>query len=251
MDRAIYTALGAATAALDKQAVTSNNLANASTPGFRAQLAAYRAVPIDGPSIQTRTLVTASTPYHDTTMGTISQTGRNLDVALPQNGWLAVQLPDGTEGYTRNGAIQVDAEGALSVRGYPLMGDGGPLMVPPQAEITIAPDGTISALGAGDEATAIAQVGRLKMVSAENTELTHGDDGLFHVSAATAAQRGAVLPQDPDLTLIPGAIEGSNVSPVKSMVDMISNARSFDMQMKTISNIDDNAKRANQLLSLG
>ncbi len=251
MDRAIYTALGAATAALDKQAVTSNNLANASTPGFRAQLAAYRAVPVDGPSIQTRTLVTASTPYHDTTMGTISQTGRNLDVALPQNGWLAVQLPDGTEGYTRNGAIQVDAEGALSVRGYPLMGDGGPLMVPPQAEITIAPDGTISALGAGDEATAIAQVGRLKMVSAENTELTHGDDGLFHVSAATAAQRGAVLAQDPDLTLIPGAIEGSNVSPVKSMVDMISNARSFDMQMKTISNIDDNAKRANQLLSLG
>lgn len=251
MDRAIYTALGAASAALDRQAVTSNNLANASTPGFRAQLAAYRAVPINGPSIQTRTLVTASTPYHDATMGTISQTGRNLDVALPQNGWLAVQLPNGGEGYTRNGNIEVDAEGQLRVRGYPLMGDGGPITVPPQAEITIAPDGTISALGAGDEATAIAQVGRLKMVSAEMSELNHGDDGLFHVNAGAAAQRGAVLPQDQELVLIPGAIEGSNVSPVKSMVDMISNARSFDMQMKTISNIDDNAKRANQLLSLG
>ncbi|MBV4413981.1 flagellar basal body rod protein FlgF [Enterobacteriaceae bacterium YMB-R22] len=251
MDRAIYTALSAASAALEKQAVTSNNLANASTPGFRAQLAAYRAVPINGPSIPTRTLVAASTPYHDSTMGTISPTGRNLDVALPQNGWLAVQLPDGTEGYTRNGAIQVDAQGALSVRGYPLLGDGGPMTVPPQAEITIAPDGTVSALGAGDEATAIAQVGRLKMVSADTNELRHGDDGLFHVSAATAAARGAVLPQDQALTLIPGALEDSNVSPVKSMVDMISNARSFDMQMKTITNIDDNAKRANQLLSLG
>jgi flagellar basal-body rod protein FlgF len=184
-------------------------------------------------------------------MGTISPTGRNLDVALPQNGWLAVQLPDGTEGYTRNGAIQIDAQGALSVRGYPLLGDGGPMTVPPQAEITIAPDGTVSALGAGDEATAIAQVGRLKMVSADTNELSHGDDGLFHVSAATAAARGAVLPQDQALTLIPGALEDSNVSPVKSMVDMISNARSFDMQMKTITNIDDNAKRANQLLSLG
>lgn len=245
MDRAIYTALGAASASLDRQAVTANNLANASTPGFRAQLAAYRAVPIEGPSLPTRTLVSTSTPYNDTTMGTISQTGRNLDVALPQDGWLAVQMPDGREGYTRNGAIQVDAEGQLRVRGYPLMGDGGPLTVPPQAEITIAPDGTLSALGAGDEANAIAQVGRLKLVSATNMQLRHGDDGLFHNPAATP------LPQDPALTLTPGALEGSNVSPVNAMAEMISNARSFDMQMKTIANIDDNAKRANQLLSLG
>ncbi len=234
MDRAIYTALGAANAALNRQAVTSNNLANASTPGFRAQLMAYRAVPVVGPSVQTRTLVTESTPYHDNTMGAVNQTGRDLDVALPQDGWLAVQLADGTEGQLR-------------VRGFALLGDGGALTVPPQSQITLAPDGTITALGAGDEATAVAQVGRLKLVNAPIRELQQGDDGLFH-SAANPRQP---LPADLEMKVMPGAIESSNVSPVKAMVDMIATSRSFDMQMKVISSVDDNAKNANQLLSIG
>jgi len=247
MDRAIYTALGAANAALNRQAVTSNNLANASTPGFRAQLMAYRAVPVVGPSVQTRTLVTESTPYHDNTMGAVNQTGRDLDVALPQDGWLAVQLADGTEAYTRDGNIEVDSEGQLRVRGFALLGDGGALTVPPQSQITLAPDGTITALGAGDEATAVAQVGRLKLVNAPIRELQQGDDGLFH-SAANPRQP---LPADLEMKVMPGAIESSNVSPVKAMVDMIATSRSFDMQMKVISSVDDNAKNANQLLSIG
>ncbi len=246
MDRAIYTALGAANAALNRQAVTSNNLANASTPGFRAQLMAYRAVPVDGPSVQTRTLVTESTPYHDNTMGSVNQTGRDLDVALPQDGWLAVQLADGSEAYTRDGNIEVDSEGQLRVRGFPLLGDGGALTVPPQSQITLAPDGTITALGAGDAATAVAQVGRLKLVNAPIQTLQHGDDGLFH-SAANPQQP---LPADLEMKVMPGAIESSNVSPVKAMVDMIATSRSFDMQMKVISSVDDNAKNANQLLSI-
>jgi flagellar basal-body rod protein FlgF len=247
MDRAIYTAMGAANAALNRQAVTSNNLANASTPGFRAQLMAYRAVPLDGPSVQTRTLVTESTPYHDNTMGSVNQTGRDLDVALPQDGWLAVQLADGSEGYTRDGNIEVDSEGQLRVRGFPLLGDGGPLTVPPQSQITLAPDGTITALGAGDEATAVAQVGRLKLVNAPIQTLQHGDDGLFH----PVANPQQPLPADLEMKVMPGAIESSNVSPVKAMVDMIATSRSFDMQMKVISSVDDNAKNANQLLSIG
>lgn len=250
MDHAIYTAMGAANAALNRQAVTTNNLANATTTGFRAQLAAYRAVPVTGPSVETRTLVTESTPYHDDTMGAVNQTGRSLDVALPQDGWLAVSLPDGGEGYTRNGNIEVDNEGQLSVRGMPLMGDGGPISVPPQSLITIAPDGTITALGAGDEPKALAQVGRLKMVNANIQTLRHGDDGLFHVNEETAAAGQQKLPADLNLQLIPGALESSNVSPVKSMVDMIATARSFDMQMKVISSVDDNEKNANQLLSM-
>jgi flagellar basal-body rod protein FlgF len=247
MDRAIYTAMGAANAALNRQAVTSNNLANASTPGFRAQLMAYRAVPVDGPSVQTRTLVTESTPWHDNTMGSVNQTGRDLDVALPQDGWLAVQLADGTEGYTRDGNIEVDSEGQLRVRGFLLLGDGGPLTVPPQSQITLAPDGTITALGAGDEPTALAQVGRLKLVNAPIQELQHGDDGLLH----SATNPGQPRPADLEMKVVPGAIESSNVSPVKAMVDMIATARSFDMQMKVISTVDDNAKNANQLLNMG
>lgn len=249
MDRAIYTALGAANAALNRQAVTANNLANVSTSGFRAQLAAFRAIPVEGPSLATRTLVTASTPYSDDSVGTVSQTGRSLDVALPQNGWLAVQLPDGSEAYTRNGNIEVGSEGQLSVRGLPLMGDGGPITVPPQSEITLAPDGAITARGAGDRATALAQVGKLKLVNADQKILKNGDDGLFHVDAA-ANGGNPTLQADESVRIMPGALEGSNVSPVKSMVEMIANARSFDMQMKVITTVDDNEKNANQLLSL-
>lgn len=246
MDRAIYTAMGAANAALNRQATTANNLANASTNGFRAQLTAYRAVPVNGPSLATRAMVAESTPYHDDTQGTINTTGRSLDVAMPQNGWLAVSLPDGSEGYTRDGNIEVDSEGQLRVRGMPLMGDGGPITVPPQSQLTIAPDGTITSLGAGDEPSALAQVGRLKIVNATMQDLRHGDDGLFH-SAGAGAQ---VLPADLTLRVMPGALESSNVSPVKAMVDMIATARGFDMQMKVITSVDDNEKNANQLLSM-
>lgn len=243
MDHAIYTAMGAATAALDRQAVVSDNLANTSTPGFRAQIAAYRAVPVDGPSMATRTLVTESTPGSDYSSGTIEKTDRTLDVALPKEGWLAVQLPDGTEGYTKNGNIQMTADGQLQVRGLPLMGDGGPLTVPTQAKLTIAPDGTISALGAGEEPSAVAQTGRIKIVNAKPGELLHGDDGVFHTSDASS------LAADTSLQLMPGMLEGSNVSPVNSMVNMITTARSFEMNMKVITTVDDNERNANQLLS--
>lgn len=246
MDRAIYTAMGAANAALNRQAVTSNNLANVSTNGFRAQVAAYRAIPVEGPSVPTRTLVTESTPWHDESQGPVKQTGRNLDVALPKDGWLAVQLPDGSEAYTRNGALEVDSEGQLTVGGMPLSGEAGPVNVPPQAELTIAADGTITALGAGDEPSVLAPVGRLKLISAPMQTLRHGDDGLFHPADDTAGAPVA----DVNLRLIPGALEGSNVSSVKSMVDMIATARGFDMNMKVISSMDENARSANQILSM-
>ncbi|MGN7789058.1 flagellar basal body rod protein FlgF [Enterobacter sp. 22452] len=244
MDRAIYTAMSAANAALNRQAVTSNNLANSSTAGFRAQLAAFRSVPIEGESLRTRALVAETTPFHDTTMGPITHTGRSLDVALPQNGWLAVAMDDGSEGYTRNGAIDVDQDGALSVNGRPLMGDGGPLEVPPQSQVTIGSDGTVSALGMGDDPTALVPVGRLKLVNAEMNSMVHGDDGLFRTAG------GEMLAQDETLRLTPEAIEGSNVSPVQMMTQMIANSRGFDMNMKVIRTADENAQKANQLLSV-
>lgn len=251
MDHAIYTALGAANASLNRQAITANNLANVSTSGFRAQVAAFRAMSVEGESIPTRTLVTASTPYNDYSVGAINTTGRPLDVALPQNGWLAVQMSDGREAYTRNGNIETDGEGALTVRGLPVIGDNGPIRVPPQAQLTIAADGTVTALGVGDEPAALAQVAKIKMVNAGPYSLQNGDDGLFHVTASTAAARGETLPADPEMKLTPAALESSNVSPVKAMVEMIANARGFDMNMKVISAVDDNEKKSNQLLNLG
>lgn len=250
MDHAIYTAMGAASQTLNQQAVTASNLANASTPGFRAQLNAMRAVPVEGLTLPTRTLVTASTPGADMTPGQMDYTSRPLDVALQQDGWLAVQTADGSEGYTRNGNIQVDAVGQLTIQGHPVIGEGGPITVPEGSEITIAADGTISALNPGDPPNTVAPVGRLKLVKAEGFEVQRGDDGMFRQTQAAQATRGATLQADPTIRVMSGVLEGSNVKPVAAMTDMIASARRFEMQMKVISSVDENAGRANQLLSM-
>ncbi len=239
MDHAIYTAMGAARQTLEQQSITANNLANASTPGFRAQLAALRAVPVDGPSLATRTLVTASTPGADMSQGALNYTARPLDVGMAT----------GAVG-ARNGNIQISSTGQLTVQGLPVMGDGGPIEVPPSAEITIAADGTISALNAGDPPNTIAQIGRLKLVKADAREVMRGDDGLFRLTPETQQQRGNQLQNDPQVRVMPGVLEGSNVKPMETMVDMIANARRFEMQMKVIHSVDENEQRANSLLSM-
>ncbi|MFD1803134.1 flagellar basal body rod protein FlgF [Mixta tenebrionis] len=250
MDHAIYTAMGAASQTLNMQAVTANNLANASTPGFRAQLNALRAVPVEGLSLPTRTLVTASTPGADMSQGALDYTQRPLDVAVQQDGWLAVQTADGSEAYTRNGNMQISPTGQLTIQGNPVMGDGGPIAVPQGAEITIASDGTLTALNPGDAPNATVQLGRLKLVKATGQEVTRGDDGMFRLTPAAQARLGAVLQNDPTVQVMPGVLEGSNVKPVETMVDMIANARRFEMQMKVISSVDENEQRANQLLNM-
>ncbi|MBK4783459.1 MAG: flagellar basal body rod protein FlgF [Pantoea sp. Pent] len=250
MDHAIYTAMGAASQTMEQQSVTASNLANASTPGFRAQLNALRAVPVNGWSLPTRTLVAASTPGADMSQGSLDYTERPLDVAVQQDGWLAVRTADGSEAYTRNGNMQISPTGQLTIQGNPVMGDGGPIVVPQGAQLTIAADGSITALNAGDAPNATVQLGRLKLVRATGQALTRGDDGMFRPSAATQAQRGATLPNDATVQVMPGVLEGSNVKPVETMVDMIANARRFEMQMKVISNVDENEQRANQLLNM-
>ncbi|MCU1791435.1 flagellar basal body rod protein FlgF [Pectobacterium polaris] len=251
MDHAIYTAMGGASQSLEKQAITANNLANASTPGFRAQLSALRAVPVNGLTLPTRTLVVASTPGADMTEGVMNYTGRAMDVALPKESWLAVQTADGGEAYTRNGNMEISADGQLTIQGRVVMGDGGPIDIPPQAQISISADGTISALNAGDPPNTIAQLGRLKLVKATGQEVERSDDGLFRLTQQAQQQRGNVLQNDPSVRIMPGVIEGSNVNTVDTMVDMIANARRFEMQMKIISSVDDNAQRANQILAMG
>ncbi|MFT8211224.1 MAG: flagellar basal body rod protein FlgF [Symbiopectobacterium sp.] len=249
MDHVIYTAMGGASQSLEKQAITTNNLANASTPGFKSQLAALRAVPINGPTNQTRTLVVASTPGADMLEGVIDYTGRSMDVALPKESWLAVQTANG-EAYTRNGNMEINADGQLTIQGRIVVGDGGPIEIPPNAQISISADGTISSLNAGDAPNTIAQLGRLKLVKATGQEVTRSDDGLFRLTPAAQQQRGNVLQNDPTVRVMPGVLEGSNVDSVGALVDMIANSRRFDMQMKVISSADTNAQSANQLLAI-
>ncbi|POP41907.1 flagellar biosynthesis protein FlgF [Superficieibacter electus] len=250
MDHAIYTAMGAASQTMNQQSVTASNLANASTPGFRAQLNALRAVPVTGLSLDTRTLVTESTPGADMTPGQMDYTSRPLDVAVQEEGWLTVQTADGGEGYTRNGNLQVSPTGQLTIQGHPVIGEAGPIVVPEGAEITIAADGTLSALNPGDPANTIAPVGKLKLVKADGNEVQRGDDGMFRLTQQAQETRGATLQADATIRVMSGVLEGSNVKPVAAMTDMIASARRFEMQMKVISSVDENAQRANQLLSM-
>ncbi|MGO4154637.1 flagellar basal-body rod protein FlgF [Cupriavidus basilensis] len=245
MDRMIYTALSGAKQTLDQQAAVSNNLANTSTPGFRAQVNMFRAVPVVGQASPTRAFTLASTPGADFKAGPLTYTERPLDVALQGNGWLTVQAPDGTEAYTRAGSLQVSADGQLvTSTGLQVMGDGGPIAVPPGAQVTIGSDGTITARGPGETSAGLAQVGKLRLVNPPPDSIARGDDGLFRLRPGAQP-----LQVDANIRVISGAIEGSNVNPVEAMVDMIANARRFEMQMKMIQGADTNDQRANQLLS--
>ena len=175
MDRIIYTAGSGASQAMQQQSVVNHNLSNVSTPGFRAELDAMRAVPVQGDGrLATRTSVAATTPGTDFSPGYMNATGRRLDVAMQGDAFLAIQDPQGGEAYTRRGDLQVDADGMLTVKGEPVMGEQGPIVVPPDAEFSIGADGSISVLEAGANPDEIAPVGRLKLVTPDSPAMTAG-----------------------------------------------------------------------------
>ncbi|MFW3614461.1 flagellar basal body rod protein FlgF [Billgrantia antri] len=249
MDRILYTAMSGAKQSMDQQAVVSHNLANVSTSGFRAQLHAMRAVPVQGDGVlPTRVSVAATTPGSDFSPGPITHTGRELDVAVEGSAWLAVQADDGSEAYTRRGDLQIDSDGLVTIMGRPVIGDGGPIIVPLGSSVSVGADGTLSAIGEGQGPEALVDVGRLKLVTPERN-LLRGDDGLFRMPP-NAEGEVAALEADEEARLASGALEGSNVSAVEAMVAMIDVAKRYEMQMKAISTADENAQRANNLLSI-
>ena len=239
MDRMIYLSMAGAKANMQRQDVLAHNLANSATSGFRAELQAFRAVPVNGSGASTRVYALESTPGYDTTPGVVSSTGRKLDVAMRANAWLAVQGLDGTEAYTRGGSLDVNSEGTLvTTAGLTVLGDGGPIQAPQDSEVSIAPDGTVSAKAADGRST---MIGRLKLVTPE-VPLERGIDGLFRAADGD-------LPADANARLQDGALEGSNVSPVETMVSMIAAARQFEAQMRLLQTAEGNEKAAAQLLS--
>ena len=245
MDRLIYTAMTGASQVLQQQAAVSENLANVNTPGFRAVLNTFRAVPLAGEGLPTRTFVVDSTPGADFTPGILQQTGRDLDVAVNGEGWIAVQGADGKEAYTRNGSFQITPSGVLQTRtGLNVMGDGGPISIPPDTEVTFAKDGTISTVPSGSQATSVIVAGRLKLVNPPAEQLERGGDGLFRLKDGTSAAA------DASVSVAPGSLEGSNVNSVEAMVSMISLARKFDMQMKMLQSADNNARQASQIMNI-
>ena len=245
MDRLIYTAMTGAKHVFMQQAGTANNLANASTIGFKAQEHRFRAVPVLGEGMPTRAFVVDASVSDVMDQGPLMFTGRNLDVAVNGKGWLAVQLPDGSEAYTRAGSLDVDVSGLLQTKaGNPVVGDGGPINIPPDNRIEIAPDGTVSVVptfGTPNNANAI---GRLKLVNPPEADMVRGADGLFRLRS------GQLAPADQNLKVSSGTLEGSNVNVADAMVNLISLSRQFEMQIKMLQTADTNAQRAVQLLSM-
>jgi flagellar basal-body rod protein FlgF len=236
----IYLSMSGAKATMQRQDTLANNLANVSTVGFRAELAAFRAVPVQGSGASTRVYALESTPGYDASAGQVSATGRNLDIAMKGNSWLAVQGLDGTEAYTRAGSLDVSSDGTLTTTGgLTVLGDGGPIQVPPNSEVSIGSDGTVSVKAATGKNTTI---GRLKLVTPE-TPLERGTDGLFRSASGE-------LSADPTARVQDGALEGSNVSSVETMVSMITAARQFEAQMKMLQTAEGDEKAAAQLLSM-
>ena len=245
MDRMIYTAMTGAKHILEQQATTSHNLANATTTGFRAPVDQFRAVPVQGAALATRAFVVDSTTGSDFRGGAIQHTGRELDLAVQGEGWMVVQAEDGTEAYTRNGNLKINENGMLQTpTGLNVLGDGGPLSIPPGRNVAVAKDGTVSLVPDGSAATGLTSIGRLKLVNPPRAELTRGDDGLFRMRNGTSASA------DPKVTVISGSLESSNVNVVDEMVNMISLARQFEMQMKLMQNAEQNDSKATQLLSM-
>lgn len=228
-----------------QQAATANNLANASTVGFKAQEHRFRAVPVLSEAMPTRAFTVDASVADVFDEGPVMFTGRNLDVSVQGRGWLAVQLPDGSEAYTRAGSLDVDVTGLLVTKGgHLVMGDGGPINIPPDNSIEIAPDGTVSVVptfGARNNANAI---GRLKLVDPPEADLVRGADGLFRQRDGQPAAAAA------NVKVAPGTLEGSNVNVTDAMVNLISLSRQFEIQIKMMQTADTNAQRADQLLSL-
>jgi flagellar basal-body rod protein FlgF len=241
MDRMIYLSMAGAKATMQRQEVLAHNLATASTPGFRAKLTAFRAVPVQGSGAATRVYALESTPGYNAEPGAVQATGRNLDVAMKGNTWLAVQGLDGTEAYTRTGALDVNNEGVLTTKtGLTVLGDGGPITLPANAQVQIAPDGTISAAVGNAKPQS---VGKLKLVTPE-APLQRGEDGLFRAANGD-------LSADPEARVQDSALEGSNVSPVETMIAMIAAARQFEQQMKMVHSAQEKEQAGTKLLSNG
>lgn len=245
MDHMMYIAMTGATEAMMDQAVTSQNLANVSTPGFRADLTSFRSEPVFGPGYPTRVYSVVEPPVADLSAGSLQRTGRDLDVAVQGDGWIAVQGPDGREAYTRAGDLRLTPNGLLQTgAGHPVLGDAGPIAIPPSEKLEIAPDGTISIQPRGQGPANLAIIGRIKLVKPPMDGLAKGVDGLIRL------KDGGIAPADGGVHLDIGALENSNVNAVDAMVRLIERSRQFQMQIKLMKIAVDNDRAATQLMQI-
>ena len=245
MDRLLYIAMTGARETSLAQAKAANNLANANTTAFKADLAQMRAMPIFNQGLPSRAFVMTERPATDHSFGSLQTTGNDLDIAIKGDGFLAVQDANGQEAYTRGGELRVNANGLLETSGgHLVLGNGGPIAIPPNEKLDIGGDGTISIKPQGAPANAVLVIDRIKLVNPDVRETVKGEDGLFR------RIDGAIALADPNVSVVPGALESSNVNAVAELVDMISLARQFEMNVKMMRVADENDSSLEQLMQL-
>jgi flagellar basal-body rod protein FlgF len=245
MDKMVYVAMTGAKQILQAQAVNNHNIANVSTHGFRADLHRFSTQPVTGPGFASRANAVTENAGFDVTTGTLLETGRDLDVAVAGSGWIAVQAADGSEAYTRAGNLRIAASGVLeTASGYAVLGDGGPLSVPPSNEIAIGRDGTVSIVPQGLGPATLASIGRIKLVDPPADALVKGSDGLIRLAD------GGEAPAEARVELVSGMLESSNVNASQALIGMIEMARLFDLQVKAMNTAEQTANAATKMISL-
>lgn len=246
MDRSLYIAMSGAKQTLLAQTANANNLANTQTTGFKSDLEQFRSQPVLGAGYPTRVYAMTEKPGTDFSHGAMQTTGRDLDVAINGEGFIAVQGADGKEAYTRAGDLRVTPEGLLQTgAGLQVLGQSGPIAIPPSEKLTIGGDGTISIIPMGTgNATTLVEVDRIKLVNPALANLEKLNDGLLHT------KDGQLLETDADVKLAAGVLEGSNVNSINAMVDMIELARNFELQTKVMKNVDENAGANARLMQM-
>lgn len=245
MDKMLYLAMSGASQNTLAQRAHANNLANLSTSGFRRDFEQARSMPLFGDGYPARVYAMSERPATDFTPGTLQETGNELDVAIEGQGWLAVQAPDGSEAYVRTASMKIDALGMLRTgSGLPVLGNAGPIAVPPQQQIEIGQDGTISIRSLGEAPNVVAQVDRIKMVNPDPKSLVKGEDGMIRL------KEPAIQPADANVRLASGFLESSNVNAVAEMTSMLALARQFELHVKMMRTAEDNASAVARVMQL-
>lgn len=244
MDKALFIAMSGAKQTMLAQQAHANNLANVKTTGFKEDFTQARSMPVYGEHHPTRAYAMTERPGTNFDAGPLIQTGNNLDIAIKGDGWMAVQAEDGTEAYTRAGDLNIDINGQLRTgKGLPVLGNGGPIVLPPSAKIEIGADGTISVLPLGAATVGLAQVDRIRLVNPDSADLEKSEDGLVHL-------KDGVAPPDLDgaIQVAPGFLEGSNVNAVSALTDILSLSRQYELQVKLMSQADQISQSTARLL---
>ena len=245
MDKMLYLAMSGASQNTLAQRAHANNLANLSTCGFRRDFEQARSMPVFGDGYPARVYAMSERPATDFTPGSLQETGNELDVAIEGQGWLAVQTPDGSEAYVRTASMKIDALGMLRTgSGLPVLGNAGPIAVPPQQQIEIGQDGTISIRSLGEAPNVVAQVDRIKMVNPDPKSLVKGEDGMIRLKEPATQQA------DANVRLTSGFLESSNVNAVAEMTSMLALARQFELHVKMMRTAEDNASAVARVMQL-